>query len=227
MTSMVGDIVNRVRRLPKPSNSATALQPLFEAVSNSLHAIEDRFREDAIAKGRVNIDIANLGDHHKLKIVISDNGIGIDDNRFKAFCTTDTDFKGAAGKGIGRLLWLDAFELIEVASVYRHEGELTKRSFVFRLQPTDQISDETIEKVSGAEPGTTITFTGIREPYRGTLPVQRAVVIRHFGSHFLADFIMKKSPNIELTINADGGTSFPEAITDLLIEDRGTSDIQS
>lgn len=42
MTSMAGDIVNRVKRLPKPSQAAEALQPVFEAVSNALHAVEER-----------------------------------------------------------------------------------------------------------------------------------------------------------------------------------------
>ncbi len=129
---MEGDIVNRVRRLPKPSSASTALQPLFEAVSNALHAIEDRFHADAIVKGRIYIDISDLGDHAKIKIVVSDNGIGIDDNRFKAFCTTDTDFKGSAGKGIGRLLWLDAFDSVRIASVYLHGAEFRKRSLNFR-----------------------------------------------------------------------------------------------
>ena len=31
MTSLRGDVVNRVRRLPKPTRAAEALLPLFEA----------------------------------------------------------------------------------------------------------------------------------------------------------------------------------------------------
>jgi hypothetical protein len=43
MTAMRGDVVNRVKRLPKPSKVAEALQPLFEAVSNATHAVEEAF----------------------------------------------------------------------------------------------------------------------------------------------------------------------------------------
>ena len=32
MTSMQGDAVNRVKRLPKPSSAAEALQPVHEAI---------------------------------------------------------------------------------------------------------------------------------------------------------------------------------------------------
>jgi len=35
-----------VKRLPKPSLAAEALQPVFEAISNSLHAIEGAFGDD-------------------------------------------------------------------------------------------------------------------------------------------------------------------------------------
>lgn len=52
MTSMRGDIVNRVKRLPKPSLAAEALQPVFEAVSNSLHAVEDAFGDQYQQQGK-------------------------------------------------------------------------------------------------------------------------------------------------------------------------------
>jgi len=42
---MKGNIVNQVKRFPKPSKEAEALQPLFEAVSHTLHACEDSWGE--------------------------------------------------------------------------------------------------------------------------------------------------------------------------------------
>ena len=41
MASIDQNIVNRVRKLTKPSNTAQALQPVFEAVSNGKFAIDD------------------------------------------------------------------------------------------------------------------------------------------------------------------------------------------
>jgi DNA topoisomerase VI subunit B len=89
MTSLQGDIVNRVKRLPKPSLAAEALQPLFEAVSNSLHAIEDAFG-DALyqSKGLISVSIRNLRSPGEIEIIVDDNGIGLEPPRFKAFCTT-------------------------------------------------------------------------------------------------------------------------------------------
>ena len=91
---MQGDIVNRVKRLPKPSLAAEALQPVFEAVSNSLHAIEDAFG-DALyqTKGVITVTIRNARSPDDIEIIVDDNGIGLEPPRFRAFCTTDTDYK--------------------------------------------------------------------------------------------------------------------------------------
>lgn len=52
-----------------------------------------------------------ISDPEKLEIVVSDNGIGLDQKRYDAFCEIDTDFKRAkGGKGVGRLFWLEAAE---------------------------------------------------------------------------------------------------------------------
>src|SRR5690554_6222892 len=140
MTTMQGDIVNRVKRFPKPSLAAEALQPVFEAVSNSLHAVEDGFGEALYqSNGSITVTIRNPRSPDDIEIIVDDNGIGLEPPRFKAFCTTDTDYKMArGGKGVGRLLWLDAFERIKVISIYKDDGKLFRRSFSFRLESTDQ-----------------------------------------------------------------------------------------
>jgi hypothetical protein len=91
MPALTPNIENRVRKLPKPSNAAQGLQPLFEAVSNSVYAIEDRLSVD-IPKGRIIIKVSSLSDPSEIEIVVSDNGIGLDAERYAAFCEIDTDF---------------------------------------------------------------------------------------------------------------------------------------
>lgn len=229
MTALQGDVVNRVKRLPKPSKVAEALQPLFEAVSNAAHAVEDAFKETWMEKGRIEVTIKNLKDHARFEAIVADNGIGLTGERYKAFCTTDTPFKiERGGKGVGRLLWLDAFDSATVVSIYAESGKLLRRSFRFVLDEKDQIVDEQIEEVSPTTPhGTTITFRGIKgAAYQKRFPSQAASVIRHFGSHFFADFILGKAPSIGLSIDGQGAL-FPQDVKDLLVEDRGTSAIQS
>jgi hypothetical protein len=229
MTTLRGDILNRVRRLPKPSQASEALQPLFEAISNSLHAIEDKYGEDYQSNGLIVVTIINHNKPDAISIVVADDGVGIDDARFEAFCTTDTDYKiGRGGKGVGRLLWLDAFERISVKSVFERGPDTYQRSFSFQLSASEQIVDEEVLSVPRSTPtGTIITFTGIRNgPYRDKFTTQPATFVKHLGSHFFADFILGQSSSVAVDI--DGATTyFPEAITSLLVENRGLALIET
>lgn len=229
MTSMRGDIVNRVKRLPKPSQAAEALQPVFEAVSNSLHAVEDAFGDDYQTRGQITVTITAPREHSNIEINISDNGVGLEPERFAAFCTTDTDYKmERGGKGVGRLLWLDAFEHIKVISIFLDNNKCFRRAFNFRLDTTDQITDEIVEELENIEPtGTVITFKSLRNnAYSTKFPSQSATIIKHFGSHFFADFILGRSPRIVVDIDGNS-TNFPEEIQNLKIEDRGSATIET
>jgi hypothetical protein len=96
---------------------------------------------------------------------LADNGIGLDNKKFEAFCTTDADHKIArGGKGVDRLLWLDAFEKIEVKSVYCDHSELMRRKFSFRLAGKEPIADESVTTLENqkSSTGTVVTFTGLR-----------------------------------------------------------------
>jgi len=92
LPALTPNIENRVRKLAKPSNATQSLQPLLEAVSNAMFGIEDRYAEK-IAKGRIDITVSKLSDPGDIEILIADDGIGLDADRYAAFCTIDTDFK--------------------------------------------------------------------------------------------------------------------------------------
>lgn len=219
MPTLVPNIENRVRKLPKPSNHAQGLQPLFEAVSNAFYAIEDRFFDDHAKSGRVRIEIRNIGDEGKIEVDIRDNGIGLDPSRFRAFCTVDTDFKRAkGGKGVGRLFWLDAFSSVVVESTYLDAGLLKNISFDFNLSNEEQVvpREPSTDAAFAVEPGTTISFRGLRiQPYRAHFPKRADTFLRYFSSHFIADFLMGGGPRVEIDI--DGEVSvFPKVVSELV-----------
>lgn len=61
MAHLESDIMGQVARLPLKPSEANALLPLHEAISNALHAITDRFGDQALAdKGRIEIEILFL-----------------------------------------------------------------------------------------------------------------------------------------------------------------------
>jgi hypothetical protein len=187
-----------------------------------MHAIEDQFRSAAIDSGRIDITITGLTTPALTQIIIADNGIGLTNERFLAFCTADTDFKmSRGGKGIGRLLWLDAFDRIKVTSVYDEGGALQQRSFRFQLARSDQITEENVAPArDGAQLGTTLEFSGLRGAYATKFPAQANRLIRYFGAHFFAEFILEKAPQITLSMDVQSAT-FPADVRDLLSSERG------
>lgn len=124
MPSLKTNLVKRIDRLPKPTNTADAMQPLFEAVSNSIHSTQDRFKDNVSTQGKITVTLTMASRRAPSKIVVEDNGIGLDAKNYDAFTTTDTDNKIArGGKGVGRLLWLDCFEAISVTSMSVENGD--------------------------------------------------------------------------------------------------------
>lgn len=224
MVALKGDVVNRIRRLPKPTSAAEALQPIFEAVSNAIHAVDD-----AKTTGTVDVTIITGESASDFEAFVRDEGIGLNDERFNAFLTTDTGFKiSRGGKGVGRLLWLDAFQAIHVASVYENDGDLKRREFDFVLDATDQIQNMVVTELDRGEAktGTIVSLRGLRgNSYPSRFPVRPETIVKHFGSHFLAEFIFGTSPPITLAVN-EQEYRFPEEIRNLLIDERGSSEIE-
>ena len=225
MPVLTPNIENRVRKLPKPSNHTQGLQPLFEAVSNAFYAIEDRFdpeaseegRAEVTAKGRVDIVVEQLSKSEKLMITVRDNGIGLDDLRYEAFGTIDTDFKRAkGGKGVGRLFWLDAFEAIEVESRYITVKGMEGRAFAFLLNNDEQIIPRDYS-ASGQGCGTSISFQGLRtKDYADHFPKRADTFLRYFSAHFIADFLLGTGPSVYVTLDGDT-TQYPKEISELVV----------
>jgi hypothetical protein len=133
-TSLLPNLVKRVERLPKPTNVAGAMQPLFEAISNSIHSTQAKFGDATSHKGKIVVTVSTNRKKEGVWATVEDNGGGLNKVNWEAFKTTDTDNKiRIGGKGVGRLLWLDCFEKIEVVSVFNNGFSCRKRSFQFVL----------------------------------------------------------------------------------------------
>ncbi len=190
-----------------PLSAERCLLPLFEAVSNSIHAIEDSKRKD----GEITIHI------HRAPVrtlpltpetrpigpitgfTIEDNGVGFNDTNFASFCTADSIHKKArGGKGVGRLSWLKVFEKAEVSSVYADpNGALKHRSFTFQLaeKPIDGYSDEA---APDSKVGTVVHLIGMNTAYQKACPKNCETVARRLIDHFLTMFVLSTCPVIRL-----------------------------
>lgn len=221
MTSLRPNLVKRIQRLPKPTNAAGAMQPLFEAVSNAIHSTQDKFGENVSSSGRVFLEVNTNRKKENIWATVEDNGDGLNETNWDAFTTTDTDNKiEIGGKGVGRLMWLDCFQKISVSSVFLDAEEtVMKRSFQFHLSVEDQFKYVKLEpaKCSG-NTSFFVRFEGIRDNgYHKWFPGRGEYVFQHLTSHFLPTFIGGRCPIVSVSVG-DETREYPSAISEIVHE---------
>ena len=157
------------------------LLALFEAVINSIHGIEDA--GIAAETGRIHVTIERAGpglfdadDEHRggghplpdiTGFTVTDNGIGFNDENFDAFMTLDTERKVArGGRGIGRLLWLKAFDHVDVISTFDADGTLRQRSFMFNRTAGVVGGENVTDAPAGARRETAVRLVGFDPRFR-------------------------------------------------------------
>ncbi len=106
--------------------------PVFEAVINSIHSIEEKGNIDQgqitltiIREPQEELDIDGASCASILGFKVTDNGCGFNNVNFSSFQTLDSDHKIDKGcRGVGRLLWLKAFDQVNVSSVFLEKRKL-------------------------------------------------------------------------------------------------------
>lgn len=115
------------------AKSSDPLQPMYEALTNSLEAIDMR-RKKEIYNPSVTLDFyfnTNLeeGNDGLSRLVVTDNGIGFDDSNFKRLQVFKDDTKGYANRGSGRIQLVKFFKMSSYESVYTEQGQRKLRRF--------------------------------------------------------------------------------------------------
>ena len=118
------DLPGRVKNFELPRTKP--LMPLFETIVNSIYAIEERQQNEDKIKGYINIEIirepqmrvqtegidSSINDI--TGFVVTDNGVGFDENNMKSFLQSDSTYRAEkGGKGVGRFAWLKAHLLMQ------------------------------------------------------------------------------------------------------------------
>lgn len=171
---MLTDVIGRVRNISLAASKP--LLPLYEAIVNSIQAIEDA----DVDGGRIDITVCRDQNHLLANVdkssgeiesfSVKDNGIGFTEPNYDAFQTSDTTYKARrGGKGIGRFLWLVAFEEVKIEShfVSQDKGMLRRFSFV---PLGDGIKDTSVTPSSRPHRETTVTLLKYKEKYRRQCP---------------------------------------------------------
>jgi hypothetical protein len=167
--------------------------PLFEAVVNSIHSIEDAGLSSM--EGRIIVHIMRDGqeelrglDSYDPNAItgfrIQDNGIGFNETNINSFKTLDSDHKESrGGRGVGRLLWLKAFRSVNIESIFSDDaGKHMRRCFSFGMYGVTG-DDQVNEMSDKSERKTTIYLDDFVKTYRNaafkTVPAIANSLLEH------------------------------------------------
>lgn len=196
--SLQTNLKGRLRNTSLPKSHG--LMPVFEAVVNSIHSIEEKGHSD---NGKVVLRINRATQESLdfdakslppiLGFTITDNGCGFDETNFKSFETLDSDHKIDKGcRGVGRLMWLKVFDLVEVESHFADvNGELKKR--VFRFDDKLGVHGATVEAATQQQSGTLIKLVGFDDNFRKKVPTKGYSIANQLLEHVLWYFVRQVS----------------------------------
>ena len=185
-------------------SQAKAMMPLFEAISNSIDAIQELNEGFQNHSVRIKLISANdlvyqSGDNNFIVdgFDVIDDGIGFNHDNVISFREAYTLSKvKLGGKGVGRFTFLKVFASAKIKSVFTDNGENYSREFDFSIQHDFQGIDEirrTEQKI-----GTMVSLRTMEEKYRKGWPQDPKVIAERIIAHFLIRFASKSCPKILL-----------------------------
>ncbi len=199
LTEFHTNISGKIRNTKLPKTKA--LWPLFEVISNAIHAIEEK---GDLNKGVIKVRIirngepsllASLNDIEQYPInsfEVKDNGIGFTPDNYQSFLTAESEYKITKGaKGIGRFVALKAFRSVIYDSNYKSGAEIQKRSFEFKAFDKG-IFDYKDELTQQKEVGTTVLLNSFRDEYQKNCPLTLDDLAEKIVTHFLIYFIVSR-----------------------------------
>lgn len=192
-----------------------ALLPLFEAVVNSIQAIEEvsdlsegvitiRIKRE-MSQGSLTFNGEDFSLPNIIGFEIEDNGIGFNDKNYDSFETADSTYKLAkGGKGVGRFLWLKAFDRVDITSTYlKPDSSLASRIIEFTI--ANGVREMPSPVVTAGQANTIVRLNGFREDYRKEPSAYKksAKIAQRIFEHCLTRFISGKAPTIKIIDDFD------------------------
>jgi hypothetical protein len=181
------------------------LLPVFEAVMNSFQAIQDAGPNP---NHKITVAIERDPDLFKdeaaqiRSFTVKDTGIGFNDDNLDSFNELFSERKlRQGGKGVGRTMWLKAFDKVEVDSTFLapESGKLLRRAFTF----DENYDGEKVPlPIDGTTKTTEVRLIGFRDPYKEECKWTTDQIVQRIIEHFLLIFLQPNCPRVEVQ---DGG----------------------
>lgn len=207
--SLHTNLQGRLRNTNLPKTHG--LLPVFETIVNSIHSLEEK--GNLVTTGQIVLKIvrgtqSSLLDNDSslndiVGFIIEDNGIGFNDANFQSFETLDSDHKIDKGcRGVGRLLWLKAFNSIEIdSSFYADNGSIKSRKVFFDVKNGVQLIEESDNSIADIK--TCISLQEFDKKYSSATPKSIDSIARALLEHCLWYFVRQEGvPVITIQDNA-------------------------
>lgn len=196
------------------AKATNTIQPLFEAFTNSLEAIDMRKKNGDVFSPYIHIDFyfnqTLEGENDDLtRLVITDNGIGFDDDNFKRLSIFKDDTKGYNNRGSGRIQLVQSFINATYSSVYKQGGVLKYRQFVlskserFLQENSILLLEEEKNANSNEEIKTTLVLDELRVKGDNKFFNQQSVhsIKRALLDHYILYFCVNRAHLPQITIS--------------------------
>lgn len=223
------DLEGRIANLAMAPSYANTLIPLFEAIMNSIHAVQDRFGENWEKQCRINVEVLEDDEGNAHSFTVEDNGIGLDERNFDSFRTYDSRTKiKKGGKGVGRLTWLKVFDAVRVSSVFEEGGSRRERRFKFVLDNAAAFQNYSLGAAGdGSEVRTFIELKNLKDGYRSHCPKKLETIAHRIAAHFLPFLIGEEKPDIRIS-NASETINLAELVANNMFEPQSvTFDVEN
>jgi hypothetical protein len=166
---------------------------LAETITNACDSIEESGRtgriEVVLERGKDLLSKDGFPDRIR-NVVIRDNGVGFDEANFMAFITPDSLHKlNRGGKGLGRLMCLQAFQKIKVTSHFKEHDIWEKREFKFQCENPQLAA--ALNKSDHADFLTEVRLEDLRNEYETTASVDLDKIAGWLAEHFLPALVEK------------------------------------
>lgn len=195
----LSDNAGRINNISLAPNAKNALYPLFEAVMNSIHAIEERFGTDNLSKGRIRIVMHHDANEAYCGFTVHDNGAGFNADNLVSLRKFDSRRKAKiGGKGVGRLLWLKVADRADIVSAFTtDEKGVLGCNFGFTIE--NPVSEYREYVKSDGKIGTSITINPFRSEFSSRLPRKLETIANRLIAHFISYFANIEHPEIILS----------------------------
>jgi hypothetical protein len=183
------------------------LLPVYEAGSNAIHALLDRYGGSKIAtEGKLIFSFSIGTSPNDFSVTISDNGNGLDEANYSAFRTPFTGHKlRRGGKGFGRFIAFNVFdEVVYHSKSLAQNSEIETRSFRFDVYAEEEMIDIAGGISSEFTTGCAVTLRQVKPQYHcGWQELSRERILDHLSSNFLTYLVDGRMPDTKVLVGDD------------------------